>query len=209
MRILDILKTALALALVAALCAACGTTTAPNTATDSPTTSAPTTAEAAPIDPLTEAQPDSPAAEEDLLDFALLDRLFAMTYGDFCREEGSTPEIQGPYDGAVYCNFSKYPDAVFFFDGDETSIPDTDLLNAVYFKAADLLANQQSVTLGELKQWLAGKGIECSAGYSEGNDGIRFFFQSGNYEIMGDLDSENDDAPIQFFEVYCKGNYAA
>jgi hypothetical protein len=215
MRILHILKTALVLALVTALCSACTLFVSPKPAptTDAPATSAATTADAAP----TETQPvttSSPAAENDLLDFALLDRLFSMTYADFCREEGRRVEPEGIYDGGAYCYFSKYGDSTpFFFDAawdaenPKVNDPENNLLNTASFKASDLLPGKQSVTLGELKRWLGGKGIECTAEYSEFSDSIRFCFESGKYEIMGDLDSENDDAPIKGFEVYCKGNY--
>ena len=143
----------------------------------------------------------------DLLDFALIDRLFSMTYADFCREEGRTVEPEGMYDGGVYCYFSKYgDDAVFFFDYAAAGIAGNDLLNVVSMKAPDLLLNRQALTLGEMKQWLNEKGIACTVSEPE-DDGLRFFFELGKYEFRGNLDSKKDSAPIGGFQVYCKSNY--
>ena len=156
-------------------------------------------------DPTTEPAPEpTRQSADDLLDIALVDRLFSMTYADFCREEGRKVEPEGMYDGGIYCYFSKYGDNTpFFFDYAEP-IADNDLLNAVYMKAPDLLVGRQDLTLGELKNWLDEKGIALTIGDSEG---FRFFFELGKFEFRGDLTSDNESAPILGFEVYCKSNY--
>jgi hypothetical protein len=176
-----------------------------------------TTAEPATIteaESTTQAESTQPSSD-DLLDFALIDRLFSMTYADFCREEGRTVEPEGMYDGGAYCRFSKYGDAAFFFDGAYDAAesappiiinPEKNTLNTTSFEARELLVGKRSLTLGELKQWLNEQGIVCTAG-ENGEGDIRFFFEVGKYEFMGDLESEKDSAPIAHFEVYCKSNY--
>jgi len=197
-----------ALLLLLCLPAACGGQVEPVAAAETTTEAFTTTA----IEVTAEGIPGTTQEiTNDLLDFALLDRLFSMAYADFCREEGRAVEPEGIVGGA-YCYFSKYGDsAPFFFDaaGDvENPVvadPENNLLNAVFLKASQL-TGRQSIALGELKQWLGGKGIACTTGLSE--DGFRFFFEAGKYEIMGDIESEDDSAPIKGFEVFCKSNYS-
>ena len=185
------------------LLASCGGKVEPVTIAET-TTEAITTTEA---ETTTVAPPESTQQiTRDLLDFALIDRLFSMTYADFCREEGRTVEPEGMYDGGVYCYFSKYGDSTpFFFDYAEP-IADNDLLNVVYMKAPDLLVDRQDLTLGELKQWLNEKGVVCQVNKSE-DLYLRFYFEWEKYEFMGDLASEKDNTPVLGFEVYCKSNY--
>jgi len=190
-----------ALLLILCLLAGCG-------GAAEPVTTAETTAEPAIVitaETTTEAIPEpTQKIADDLLDFALIDRLFSMTYADFCEEEGRTVEPEGSYDGGVYCYFSKYGDSTpFFFDYAEP-IADDDLLNVVYMKAPELLVGRQSLTLGELKRWLNERGVALTIGESEG---LRFFFAVGKYEFRGDLDSKNDNTPVLGFEVYCKDNF--
>ena len=193
-----------ALLLLLCLLAACGgpdetVTTAETTAEPAGVTTAENTTKAIP-------NPTQPASA-DLIDFALIDRLFSMTYADFCAEEGRKVEPEGAYDGGVYCYFSKYGDSTpFFFDYAETGIADNDLLNVAYLKTPDVLVDRQALTLGELKNWLAEKGVACQVNRPE-DLGYRFFFQWGKYEIMGDLDSNDDSTPVEGFGVYCKSNY--
>ena len=213
------IKALFALVIVITLCTACSISMEPKPTqtTDATTTAAPATDATETAAVTTEAPTEgrsAPPAQDDLLNFALIDRLFSMTYADFCQEEGKTVEPEGIYDGGVYCYFSKYGDSTpFFFDADgdaenpKVNDPEHNLLNMASFKASALLINKQSITLGDLKRWLSAKGIECTARYSEYSDSIRFFFEWEKYEIMGDLDSEKDSAPVKYFEIYCKSNY--
>ncbi|MDR2687589.1 MAG: hypothetical protein LBB75_07540 [Oscillospiraceae bacterium] len=210
MKTLRIILAALLLACLPAACDWPGepVTTAETTAGPAIVTEAESTAQEGSTQPIS----------DDLLDLALLDRWFSMTYADFCREEGRAVEPEGMYDGGAYCYFSKYGDsAPFFFDaffdaaGDAENPmvhdPENNLLNAVYLKASAVLLGRQSITLGEMKRLLGEQGIVCTAGVN-GEGDIRFFFKVGKYEFMGNLESEEDSAPVERFEIYCKSNYS-
>jgi len=180
-------------AMLLALCllAACGVSVEPGATAE-------TTTEAIPA--------PAPQSKSVLFDFALIDRLFSMTYADFCQEEGRKVEAEGGYDGGVYCYFSKYGEYTpFFFDYAEP-IADNDLLNAVFISTSELLVDRQALTLGELKRWLTESGVTCEVSRPEDLD-YRFYFKWGKYEIMGDLDSDDDSAPIEGIGVYCKSNF--
>jgi len=220
------MKILFALALAACLLAGCSVRFEPTNTGEStaqPTTSAESESAADPaaiVTPVTDAPitdapstdaltTGAPAARDELLNFALLDKLFSMTYADYCREEGRTVEPEDYYEGSVYCKFSKYRDATFFFDFDwDSEAPKVkgaaSMPGAIVFIPADILVSRQSLTLGELKQWLGRNGTAYSV--SE-YDGISCSFAEGKYEIYALLDSENDSAVVSRFQVYCKSNF--
>jgi len=139
-------------------------------------------------------------APNDLLNFALLDRLFAMTLADFFEEgEGGKLPDDG-YGESEFYTFSNYdPYFFFFFD------PDTDSLNSISVDAKDLLVGRQSLTLGELKNWLE----ESEIAYDTSDyEGMRMdcYFTAGEYLVFvfTEYDNESDSAVVTRFSVQPK-----
>ena len=201
------IKTLLALAIVMTLCtalAACKTIDpGPTQTSDAITTAVPTEAP-------TESQSE-PLAAAGLFDFALLDRLFSMTYADYCREEGRTVEPEDYFEGSVYCRFGKYGDNVmFFFDPDydseapKVNDPDNSVPLAVFFTSPNTLTYHQPRTLGELKQWLISNNIGYNLGvqYEDGVFSCLFDVNEYRISINTENDSESDDAVFRRIDVH-------
>ena len=160
-----ILKFTLAVLALLALLAGCGAvavpetqpattelvTAAETTTEEETTTEVPTTTRA----PLTYAQ----SIPNDLLDFALIDRLFSMTLADYFREEGRTVEPEDEFEGSFYYSFSKYGPTSYFFFINKRGI---ELPCAMALETADLLVARKTLTLGELTQWLEKNKIKYS-----------------------------------------------
>lgn len=189
--------------LLLCLLAACGGPVVPVTTIETTTELASTTMEKN-AGPTTQMPSKLSAATRlvpnDLLDFTLIDRLFSMTYADFCREEGHTVEPDGTYEGGRYYSFSKYnsSDAYFFFDE-----YDTNLLTVMAMDTPDILVRQQTLTLGECKQWLDKNEIAYSM---HDYEGITCDFFAKNYFISAVMDEANDDAVVRRFAIYLKSN---
>jgi len=204
MKTLRIIPIALAALLLLGLLAACGGQTNPTTGE---TTADPivTTIEA----PTEDNTDPTAAGSTGLLDLALIDRLFSMTYADYCEEEGQTVEPEDFFEGSVYCRFSKYGNSTFFFDFDYDSEapkvkgPDSKP-GGISFAPTDLLAGRQSVTLGELKQWLDSESVSYDISDFDGLDCI---FSIGKYALSAGLDSENDGGAVRSFYVRCMENF--
>jgi len=191
-------------ALLLALCllAACGGQGG-NVATTAEITVEPVT--------FTEAEPTEAITEvaDDLLDFALIDRLFSMTYADFCREEGRTVEPEGTFEGSVWCVLSGYGEnTMIFFEPDWESAPlriDTARKPvAVFFDPPSVLVDRQSLTLGELKQWLHGNGVPCVVNDFEEN-GPMCIFEVGDFAFGAALNGDD----VFRITVHCDKNLAA
>ena len=208
MKPLRIIPIALAALLLLGLLAACGGQTDPTTTGETTAEHIVTTIEETP----TENEPDpTKKASNELLDFALIDRLFAMTYADYCAEEGQTVEPEGYFEGSVYCKFSKYGnDIMFFFDPDwdaeEPTVknPDKTKPGAVFFPASDILSGRQALTLGELKNWLDEKTIT----YGIDDEQWLCFFTIGEYDYCAVLDGVDDSEAVKRIEVHCDSNFS-
>lgn len=185
------------LLLVLCLLPACGGRTEP-----APTTAAPTTAGGI------ETQPSPERPTDGLLDFALLDRLFDTAYGEYLEEEGREAPPLNLFEGSMWCEFSAYAEGtMFFFEPDwESDPPKVDAVRkpiAVFFDPPGLLADKQTLTLGELEEWLKRNDIPYETmDYEE--DGPMCTFQIGDYAFGAALEDES----VFRFTVHCGKNYA-
>ena len=177
--------------LAAALFTGC---TKNNGGADAPRT---TQAPASTQPPTTLASVEPEEVSDDLFDFALLERLFSMSYADLCREEGKTVELK-PSGGGYGCRFSKYGDVGFGFGGDGDSP-----LVRLGFKPSDNLMHKQSLTLGELKQWLDKNKVVYTVDPAIGPE---CYFVIGDYTFNTGIESEADTAAIIYFEVLSAKN---
>ena len=150
-----------------------------------------------PTEPTTLAPVMLEQVSNDLFDFALLERLFSMSYADLCREEGKTVELH--ISGGGYgCRFSKYGDVGFGFGGDGDSP-----LVMLGFKPSDNLMHKQSLTFGELRQWLDKNKVVYTIDPTMGPE---CYFVIGDYTFNTGIESEQDSAAIIYFEVICGKN---
>ena len=174
-----------------------------------PVTTAETTAQPAIVtttEAATETEPEATQQSvDDLLDFALIDRMFAMTLADFFREEGDAIDPVDWFEAGPYYSFSKYdPESYFFFDGDD---PETDKLNAMAAETPDLLVGKYSLTLGELKQWLSLKNINYDIREQTEEERFCCIFTVGRHTLTAytDNDSAYDDAIVRRMFVKPRG----
>ena len=185
-------------AILLSLCllAACGGQDAPP-ATDE------TTAESAIVTEAkitTEEPPETTQQTSDgLLDFALINRLFSMTLADYFREEGQEKQPEDTFEGGPYYSFSKYDPTSYFFFGD----PDSDSPSSIVLEAVDLLVGRQTLTLGELKQWLEASEIEYYLGAQFEDDSVCCIFNAQGYAITAfpENDSTSDSAAVRRFFI--------
>jgi len=184
-------------ALLLALCllAACGGQVEPVTAAET-TAELTTTTEA---ESTTEAIPEpTQQSTNDLLDFALIDRLFSMTLTDYFREEGGEKEPVDIFEGGPFYSFSKYDsDSYFFFGGDD------DRPSSMALEAQDVLVGRPSLTLGELKQWLSENEIKYNMREQTDEDSPSCIFTVGDYTIFTFMENEStsDNAAVRRFFV--------
>jgi len=202
------LAMALAILMSTAILTACGGSAVPET---QPTTTEPATiiATTTEPEPITEAPTTRTALPNDLLDFALIDRLFSMTLAEFFEEEGREVE-PGLYQGSYSFNFTKYGDNASFLFGMEVLASGDSLLGAVMFREpSDILLNRQSLAIGELKQWLGEKQISFEKLANEMDDraDYLFFFQVGKYGFCVAPDGDGDNAAVKSIDVICKSHY--
>jgi len=145
-------------------------------------------------------QPETRRLPNELLDFALIDRLFSMTLADFLREGEGKKQLEDEYLGDTFYTFSNYdPYFFFFFD------PDTDTLSWIAVDAKDLLVGRQILTLGELKQWLEESEIAYGTGVYE-RMRMSCYFTVGEYLVLAKTEdfNESDSAVVDRFSVHPK-----
>jgi len=207
-----IMKLALAALALLALLAGCGAAKEPETQaiTTEPviivetTTEAETTSEE---ETATKASTPRRVLPNDLLDFALIERLFSMTLADYFGEEGRVVEPENEFEGNDYYSFSKYdPTSYFFFINSHG----TELPSAMALEVPDLLVGRKTLTLGELKRWLEKNKVKCNiyreAEVSEDelseDDIIGCAFTVNEYGICAyikDTGADDNNAVYRFF----------
>ena len=144
----------------------------------------------------TEAIPEpTQQSTDDLLDLALLGRLFSMTLADFFEEEGAKKQPEDEFEAGPYYSFSKYdPTSYFFFEGySEANTP-----SSMALEATDLLIGRRSLTLGEMKQWLTKGNIKY---HFSDFEGFSCCFTVGGYTLFAytEDDNESDAAIVRRF----------
>jgi len=195
------LKMTLAVLAMLALLAGCGVVAEPVATEEVPTEAIPViTTE--PEESITNPRP----VPNDLFDFALLDRLFDMTFADFCREEGCTVEMEGTYGGSSYCRFSKYgPAAYFWFDyyDGESYDPALDSLNAAAMDTQNLLIDRQTLTLGGMKQWLEKNEIKHTISLDD-EEGPNCCFFAGRFFIVAFIENDSTGDRAIIHRIFVK-----
>jgi len=134
---------------------------------------------------------------DNLIDFALIDRLFSMTLADFFREEGKEKQPEEIFEGGPYYSFNKYdPESYFFFGGSD------DRPSAMALEAHDLLVDYTICSLGEMKQWLDRNKIEYHTYTDEdGGFGCAFIVSGYTCHAYTENESDSNDAIVRRFFV--------
>ena len=153
----------------------------------------------------TETLPEPAPTPGGLIDFTMLDRLFSMTLADFWEEEGEQVLPESGIHGMPAFQFSNYPSATFLihyvphagFD------PQMHRPTSIFLPLSTVLLDEkESLTLGELRQWVSENDIEYFyVVFCDYVEEMLALLRAGAYYFRVRLSGNQDDDAVGFFQA--------